>query len=95
MVMKMVGVAELKAKLSEYLDSVKAGEEVVVTERGKPVARLSRPDPVSGEVEELVKSGVARPPRKKLPTDFFTSVRPEDPDGSILESLIDERREGR
>ena len=39
--MKQVGVRELKARLSEYLALVKAGEEVVVTERGKAVARLA------------------------------------------------------
>ena len=35
-----VGIRELKAKLSEHLDRVKAGATVTVTERGKPIARL-------------------------------------------------------
>ena len=38
--MESAGVAELKVRLSEYLSRVKAGEEVLVTDRGKPVARL-------------------------------------------------------
>ena len=38
--MKTAAVAELKAQLSRYLSRVKAGEEVLVTERGTPVARL-------------------------------------------------------
>jgi prevent-host-death family protein len=38
--MEEVGVRELKAKLSEYLGRAAAGEMVVVTDRGKPVARL-------------------------------------------------------
>lgn len=33
-------IAELKARLSLYLDLVKGGTEVVVTERGRPVARI-------------------------------------------------------
>lgn len=33
-------VAEVKAHLSAILDAVAAGEEVVVTKRGKPVARI-------------------------------------------------------
>jgi prevent-host-death family protein len=33
-------VSELKAKLSEYLARGKAGEEIIVIERGRPVARL-------------------------------------------------------
>jgi prevent-host-death family protein len=35
-----VGVRELRQNLSRYLDRVKAGEDLVVTERGRPVARL-------------------------------------------------------
>jgi prevent-host-death family protein len=38
-----VSVRELKNRLSEYLRRVAAGEEVVVTSRGKAVARLSPP----------------------------------------------------
>lgn len=35
-----VPVTELRAHLSEWLDRVRGGEEVVVTDRGMPVARL-------------------------------------------------------
>lgn len=35
-------VAEAKANLSAILDEVEAGKEIVITRRGKPVARLSR-----------------------------------------------------
>jgi prevent-host-death family protein len=35
-----VPVTELRAHLSEWLDRVREGEEVVVTDRGVPVARL-------------------------------------------------------
>jgi prevent-host-death family protein len=38
--MATAGVAQLKASLSRYLARVKAGEELVVTERGRPVAKL-------------------------------------------------------
>ena len=40
MVMTTAGVAELKARLSEYLARVRAGSEVLVTERGRPVAKI-------------------------------------------------------
>ena len=33
-------IAQIKARLSEYLSQVKIGSEVVITERGMPVARL-------------------------------------------------------
>ena len=38
--MKNAGVAVAKARLSSLLDAVEAGQEVTITRRGKPVARL-------------------------------------------------------
>jgi prevent-host-death family protein len=38
-----IPVRELKSRLSEYLRKVAEGEEVVVTSRGKAVARLVAP----------------------------------------------------
>jgi prevent-host-death family protein len=43
--MKTATVSELKARLSEFLVHVRAGSEVLITDRGKPVARLV---PISG-----------------------------------------------
>ena len=44
--MQTVSVAEAKSHLSALLDAVQAGEEIIITRRGKPVARLQaeRPD---------------------------------------------------
>jgi prevent-host-death family protein len=38
--MKSVNIAELKNRLSLYLKEVKAGEEILVRDRDRPVARL-------------------------------------------------------
>ena len=38
--MKAAKVSELKASLSKYVARVKNGEEILVTERGRPVAKL-------------------------------------------------------
>lgn len=95
--MRRVSIASLKAKLSEYLVAVRAGEEVIVTDRGRPVARLG---PVGAEGQEerlrdLYRSGLARPPLKKLPADFWDLPRPADPQGRALAALLEDRREGR
>jgi len=59
--MRTVAVRELKNKLSEYLRKVKAGERVVVTERGKPVAVISTAGkPVDEGIEGLVREHAAR-----------------------------------
>ena len=39
--MEMVKVAEAKARLSEILTKVEEGVEVLITRRGRPIARLS------------------------------------------------------
>jgi prevent-host-death family protein len=35
-----VGIRELKARLSEYVERASGGDDIVVTDRGRPVARL-------------------------------------------------------
>lgn len=40
MVELSVGVRELKSHLSEYLRRLKAGETIIITERGRPIGRL-------------------------------------------------------
>ncbi len=55
-----VGTRELKAKLSEYLRRVKAGETIIVTERGRTIGQITPVQPtVEKRMEALVKSGVA------------------------------------
>ena len=41
MTMTSVGVAELKAKLSEYLRNVRKGHDLIVLDRDQPIARLT------------------------------------------------------
>lgn len=90
--MESAGVADLKARLSEYLARVKAGEEVLVTDWGRPVARLV---PVGvatiadGEAETarltaMEREGLVRLGSGRLPKGFFEKERPEDPDGLLV-----------
>lgn len=96
--MTSVSISELKARLSAFLDIVRQGEDVVVTDRGRPVARLS---PVRGaELEEsrrdvLLRSGRLRAPAASLPADFWKRRRPSDAKGHSLAALLEERGEGR
>ena len=43
-----VGAFEAKTKFSELLDRVENGEDVIITRRGKPVARLTLPATLEG-----------------------------------------------
>jgi prevent-host-death family protein len=98
LVMTTVSVAELKARLSEYLAAARRGEDVIVTDRGRPVARLSGlvdGAKMDARVAELVRAGMLSPPRGMLPHDFWDRDLPADPTGRSLELLLEERDEGR
>jgi prevent-host-death family protein len=96
--MVTASISTLKSRLSDYVKLVRGGEEVVVTDRGMPVARIVPLDAdrwMKTRVMDLVESGLAKPPVAKLPKDFWKRPRPPDPDGLGLKALLEERREGR
>jgi prevent-host-death family protein len=96
--MKTAAVSELKARLSEFLGQVKAGSEILITDRGKPVARLI---PISGastgkeSLSVLEKQGLIKIGSGKLPKNFWKMPRAEDRQGLVLKALLEEREEGR
>lgn len=96
--MRVAGVAELKARLSSYLASVKQGEEVTVTDRGKPIARLVPLDPGAvghDRLQELARRGLVRLPQRKPAAEVILDrPHPNDPDGRTLRAVLDERGEG-
>ena len=83
-----VGIKELKAKLSSYLEKVKNGEEVVITDHGREVAVVM---PISAErraVRALMDSGMAK----------WTGGKPKGKTGlkvmgkPLSETVLEERR---
>jgi prevent-host-death family protein len=96
--MKTAAVSELKARLSQYLNQVKAGMEVLITDRGKPVARLvpiSRTMDLKASLTRMEKQGLIRLGSGKLPKDFWRMHRPDDPEDLVLKALLEEREAGR
>ena len=95
--MKTVPVSILKARLSEYLRRVRAGEEVVVTDRGVPIARLMplAPEQWHSRVQALSEAGLVRPGEGPLPDSLLEECGPADPSGSVLSALLEERDSGR
>jgi prevent-host-death family protein len=96
--MKTVSVSRLKASLSEYLVHASGGEEVLVTDRGRPVARIVAARGSAGRdahVDDLLRRGLARGSTAKLPKDFWTRQRAKDPGGAGRRMLEHEREEGR
>ena len=96
--MPTAAVSDLKARLSEYLKRVKGGAEILITDRGKPVARLvpvSRAKIARDALVQMEKQGLIKLGSGKLPKDFWSMPRPEDPGESVLRALMDERKTGR
>jgi prevent-host-death family protein len=62
-----VGIRELKAKLSQYVERAADGEVIRVTERGKPKAVLG-PLPDSDRIQRGIFEGWIRPGNGEPPT---------------------------
>ena len=91
-------ISDLKARLSQYLDMVRAGEDVIVTDRGKPIARITPIDDrlqIEGRLERLVRTGEVQPPVREDALDLGQLTRPADPEGRARALLLEERAEGR
>lgn len=94
--MKTTTVSKLKASLSKYLRSVKAGEEVLVTERGRPIAKLTPargPEMLPDQLVEMEKQGLIKLGAGKLPKGFWDLPRPNDPKGLLGKAVLRERQE--
>jgi prevent-host-death family protein len=90
-------VAELKAQLSRYLSRVKAGEEILVTERGAPVARLvpiERGGYDRERLRDLERQGLIRLGRGKLPPGFWKMPRGRDGRATVRRAVGEEREAG-
>ena len=101
--MKKASITEAKNQLSALIDRVRHGESVVITDRGRPVARL---EPVRGTAAEddemrldrLERAGIIRrpktPPSKAWVKKLIARRLPRAT-ASVLQALLDERAEGR
>ena len=85
-----VGVREFKNRLSEYLRRAKAGERIVVTERGKPIAVITRPGGVAEErIDDMIRQrqafwGGGKPRGSRTP--------PKIKGPSVADAVIEDRR---
>ncbi len=50
-----VGIRDLKARLSEYLQRVRQGQAILITDRGRPVGRIL---PVDASLEERIEAAI-------------------------------------
>jgi prevent-host-death family protein len=95
--MPTASISETKAKLSALLDLVRAGETVTITHRGKPVAQIVPPVDMGDDearIARLERAGLIRRPKQKLDVKAFLARPKVKSRASVLEALLEERREG-
>jgi prevent-host-death family protein len=83
-----VGVRELKNNLSRYLERVRAGDQVVVTDHGRPVARLTPMDVGTDRLAALVAAGLVQAPKDSTRHRPTRRVRATTP----ISDLVHEQR---
>lgn len=82
-----VGVRDLHDRLSEYLERVQEGSEILVTRRGRPIARLSAID-ADDPLDELVRQGLVTAPKaSRGPARPRVKAR-----GTVSDLVADQRR---
>jgi prevent-host-death family protein len=95
--MRTVNISDLKAQLSAHIQLVRDGEEVLVCDRNKPVARIvpCRLEGRSEQEQRLIARGVLTPPLHKR----RASVSWPEPAGNVSDKVMEqvwrEERESR
>ena len=83
---RQVGIRELKSRLSEFVSRAQAGETLVITDRGKPVAEIR---PLTGRttLQTLIDEGLVTHARPKAELPPLTAV-----EGGISDLVGDQSR---
>ena len=92
--MQTVNIADLKNNLSAYLEQVKNGEELIVKDRNRPIARLvplTSDDDMDAAEASLIAAGLMRPPIKQKSDDFLSLPAPQVAMTDIQASIRAER----
>jgi len=102
--MERTTISQLKARLSAYLKKVRAGQTILILDRDEPVARLERvgggsagsADEETGEdrLSRLERAGLLRRATRPLNLDRLRAPALRT-DTSLLQALLDERRDAR
>jgi prevent-host-death family protein len=96
--MEKATISQLKNSLSAYLKKVRGGQTVLILDRNEPIAVLERIEPSErpeGRLARLEQAGVIRRSRTAHPLEALAESKAPKTKESVVEALIDERREGR
>jgi prevent-host-death family protein len=97
--MKTATITTARNRWSALIDEVRAGESILLLDRGVPVARLepvaSHPD-ATGRLRRLERAGIIRVGEAPPPLELLRAPAPPLAAGaSAVDALLQERRSGR
>jgi prevent-host-death family protein len=93
--MRSTNIADLRNRLTQYLKEVRAGEEIIVRDRQRPIAKII-PFTVEGDEQndaDLVAAGLMRKGTGKLPASFWKARRPSVPLDAVIAAVSADRDE--
>lgn len=88
-----VSITDLRANLKDVVAVAKTGEDVIVTERGIPVVRISAIDSAS-VIERLTAAGVLEPPESTGPRVDPSTWDVPKIDGPPISDYVRRQRDG-
>jgi prevent-host-death family protein len=93
--MRSTNVSDLRNRLTQYLKEVRAGEEIIVRDRQRPIAKIV-PFTIDDEGQndaDLVAAGLMRKGTGKLPASFWKTRRPGVPLDAVIAAISADRDE--
>jgi prevent-host-death family protein len=92
-----MGLGEANQRFSKAIKAVKQGKEVILTERGKPIAVIKPLEPKEDQeavIRRLEAEGILRPAAKRgpMPTSSWKPIRIK---GKLMSQTISEERDER
>ena len=95
--MRTTNIAELKNHLSSFLADVKRGEEILISDRNQPIAKivpLHNTADFSAEELALAAAGILRLPEEaEISTEFLKKKRAALNSKTAIKAVTDERDE--
>lgn len=98
--MEKTTISQLKARLSAYLQKVRAGQTILILDRDQPIARLERVagggtgTVASDRLARLERAGLLRRASRSLPLKALRAAAPRAK-ASVVDALLEDRHAGR
>lgn len=91
--METIGLRELNQNPSRVVTRIREGASILVTDRGRPLMRITPADDEPSLLQQMVRAGEAKPPREYGMPDLIPGLG--DPDVNLSDMVIAEREKDR